>query len=295
VNENVARTLEYSYDDFCLSKLAKKLNRPQSEVDTFAKRALYYRNVFDKSTNFARGKNLDGTWQSPFVPEKWGDAFTEGCSWHYTWAVFHDVQGLMNLMGGKKNFVTKLDSLFTAPPKFDYSYYGVQIHEITEMAIAGMGQYAHGNQPIQHGIYLYDWAGEPWKAQKWVREVMNKLYTPNPDGLCGDEDNGQTSVWYVYSVCPGSGQYALGAPLFKKVTLKLENGKTFVINSPLNSGSNIYIQKAMLNGKDYTKNYLTHEDILRGGTFNLQMGVAPNMKRGVNKEDFPYSLSNEIK
>ena len=301
VNENVARTLEYSYDDFCLSKLAKKLNRPQSEIDTFAKRSLYYRNVFDKSTNFARGKNLDGTWQSPFVPEKWGDAFTEGCSWHYTWAVFHDVQGLMNLMGGKDKFVTKLDSLFTAPPKYDYSYYGVQIHEITEMAIAGMGQYAHGNQPIQHGIYLYDWAGEPWKAQQWVREVMNKLYTPNPDGLCGDEDNGQTSVWYVfsaigmYSVCPGSGQYALGAPLFKKVTLKLENGKTFVINAPLNNASNLYIQKATFNGKDYTKNYLTHEDILKGGLFNLQMGPAPNKSRGINKADFPYSLSNELK
>jgi len=301
VNENVARTLEYSYDDFCLSKLAKKLNRPQSEIDTFAKRSLYYRNVFDKSTNFARGKNLDGTWQSPFVPEKWGDAFTEGCSWHYTWAVFHDVQGLMNLMGGRDQFVTKLDSLFTAPPKFDYSYYGVQIHEITEMAVAGMGQYAHGNQPIQHGIYLYDWAGEPWKAQKWVREVMNKLYTPNADGLCGDEDNGQTSVWYVfsamgmYSVCPGSGQYALGAPLFKKVTLKLENGKTFVINAPLNSVSNIYIQKATLNGKEYTKNYLTHEDILKGGSFNLQMSAEPNKSRGINKNDFPYSLSNELK
>jgi predicted alpha-1,2-mannosidase len=301
VNENVARTLEYSYDDFCLSKLARKLNRPQSEIDTFAKRSLYYRNVFDKSTNFARGKNLDGTWQSPFVPEKWGDAFTEGCSWHYTWAVFHDVQGLMNLMGGRDKFVTKLDSLFTAPPKFDYSYYGVQIHEITEMAIAGMGQYAHGNQPIQHGIYLYDWAGEPWKAQKWVREVMNKLYTPNADGLCGDEDNGQTSVWYVfsamgmYSVCPGSGQYALGAPLFKKVTLKLENGKTFVINAPLNNASNIYIQKAALNGKDYTKNYLTHEDILKGGSFNLLMGAEPNKSRGINKDDFPYSLSNELK
>jgi len=301
VNENVARTLEYSYDDFCLSKLAKKLNRPQSEIDTFAKRSLYYRNVFDKSTNFARGKNLNGSWQSPFVPEKWGDAFTEGCSWHYTWAVFHDVQGLMNLMGGRDKFVTKLDSLFTAPPKFDYSYYGVQIHEITEMAIAGMGQYAHGNQPIQHGIYLYDWAGEPWKAQKWVREVMNKLYTPNADGLCGDEDNGQTSVWYVfsamgmYSVCPGSGQYALGAPLFKKVTLKLENGKTFVINAPLNNASNIYIQKASLNGKEYTKNYLTHEDILKGGSFNLQMGAEPNKSRGINKNDFPYSLSNELK
>ncbi|MDP4291307.1 MAG: GH92 family glycosyl hydrolase [Bacteroidota bacterium] len=300
INENVARTLEYCYDDYCLLKLAKKLNRPQSEIDTFSKHALNYRNVFDKSTNFARGKNADGTWQSPFVPEKWGDAFTEGCSWHYTWAVFHDVQGLMNLMGGKAKFTEKLDSLFTAPPKFDYSYYGVQIHEITEMAIAGMGQYAHGNQPIQHGIYLYDWSGEPWKAQKWVREVMNKLYTPNPDGLCGDEDNGQTSMWYVfsaigmYSVCPGSGQYALGAPLFKKVTLKLENGKTFVINAPLNNASNIYIQKASLNGKEYTKNYLTHDDILRGGSFNLQMGPVPNKSRGIRKEDFPYSLSNEL-
>jgi predicted alpha-1,2-mannosidase len=299
VNENVARTLEYSYDDFCLSKLAKKLNRPQSEIDTFAKRSLYYRNVFDKSTNFARGKNLDGSWQSPFKPEKWGDAFTEGCSWHYTWAVFHDVQGLMNLMGGKAKFTEKLDSLFTASPKFDYSYYGVQIHEITEMAIAGLGQYAHGNQPIQHGIYLYDWAGEPWKAQKWVREVMNKLYTPNADGLCGDEDNGQTSVWYVfsaigmYSVCPGSGQYALGAPLFKKVTLKLENGKSFVVNAPLNNASNLYIQKAMLNGKDYTRNFLTHEDILKGGLFNLQMSPTPNENRGIKKEDLPYSLSNE--
>jgi len=301
VNENVARTLEYCYDDYCLMKLAKKLNRPQAEIDTFAKRARYYRNVFDKSTNFARGRNLDGTFQSPFIPEKWGDAFTEGCSWHYTWAVFHDVQGLMNLMGGKKNFLAKLDSLFTAPPKYDYSYYGVQIHEITEMAIAGMGQYAHGNQPIQHGIYLYDWAGEPWKAQLWVREVMNKLYTPNPDGLCGDEDNGQTSMWYVfsaigmYSVCPGSGEYALGAPLFKKVTLKLENGKTFVINAPLNNASNIYIQKALLNGKEYTKNYLTHEDILKGGSFNLQMSPVPNKNRGINTEDFPYSLSNELK
>lgn len=301
VNENVARTLEYSYDDYCLAKLAKKLNRPQSEVDTFTKRALNYRNVFDKSTNFARGKNADGSWQSPFVPEKWGDAFTEGCSWHYTWAVFHDVQGLMNLMGGREKFVNKLDSLFTAPPKFDYSYYGVQIHEITEMAIAGMGQYAHGNQPIQHGIYLYDWAGEPWKAQKWVREVMNKLYTPNPDGLCGDEDNGQTSVWYVfsamgmYSVCPGSGQYALGAPLFKKVTLKLENGKTFVFNAPLNSASNIYVQKASLNGKEYTKNFLTHDDLLRGGSFDLQMGPTPNKNKGIKKEDVPYSLSNELK
>ncbi|NWJ50193.1 MAG: glycoside hydrolase family 92 protein [Bacteroidetes bacterium] len=301
VNENVARTLEYSYDDYCLAKLAKALNRPQSEVDTFSKRALNYRNVFDKQTNFMRGKNLDGTFQSPFVPEKWGDAFTEGCSWHYTWAVFHDPQGLMNLMGGRDKFATKLDSLFTAAPKYDYSYYGVQIHEITEMAIAGMGQYAHGNQPIQHGIYLYDWAGEPWKAQYWARETMDKLYTPNPDGLCGDEDNGQTSVWYVlsamgiYSVCPGSGEYALGSPLFKKVTLHLENGKTFVVNAPNNNPSTRYIQKAMLNGKEYTKNFITHQDLLRGGKFDLQMSTTPNKTKGTKKEDLPYSYSNELK
>jgi predicted alpha-1,2-mannosidase len=301
VNENVARTLEYCYDDYCLAKLAKALNRPKSEVDTFSKRALYYRNVFDKSTNFMRGRNQDGSFQSPFVPEKWGDAFTEGCSWHYTWAVFHDPQGLMNLMGGRENFVTKLDSLFTAPPRYDYSYYGVQIHEITEMAIAGMGQYAHGNQPIQHGIYLYDWAGEPWKAQYWARETMDKLYTPNPDGLCGDEDNGQTSVWYVlsamgiYSVCPGSGEYALGSPLFKKVTLHLENGNTFVVNAPNNNPSTRYIQKAMLNGKEYTKNFITHLDIMRGGKFDLQMSKTPNKTKGTKKEDLPYSFSNELK
>jgi predicted alpha-1,2-mannosidase len=301
VNENVARTLEYSYDDYCLAKLAKAINRPKSEVDTFSKRALYYRNVFDKSTNFMRGKNLDGTFQSPFVPEKWGDAFTEGCSWHYTWAVFHDPQGLMNLMGGREKFATKLDSLFTAPPKYDFSYYGVQIHEITEMAIAGMGQYAHGNQPIQHGIYLFDWAGEPWKAQYWARETMDKLYTPNPDGLCGDEDNGQTSVWYVlsamgiYSVCPGSGEYALGSPLFKKITLHLENGNTFVVNAPNNTPATRYIQKATLNGKVYTKNFITHEDLLRGGKFDLLMSTTPNKTKGTKKEDLPYSYSNELK
>ncbi len=301
INENVARTLEYSYDDYCLAKLAKALNRPKEEVAVFEKRALNYQNVFDKSTNFMRGRNADGTFQSPFVPEKWGDAFTEGCSWHYTWAVFHDPQGLMNLMGGHDNFVTKLDSLFTAPPKYDFSYYGVQIHEITEMAIAGMGQYAHGNQPIQHGIYLYDWAGQPWKAQYWVRETMDKLYNPNPDGLCGDEDNGQTSVWYVlsamgiYSVCPGSGEYAIGSPLFKKVTLHLENGKTFVVNAPNNNPSTRYIQKAMLNGKVYTKNYITHQDLLKGGKFDLQMSNTPNKTRGINKADLPYSYSNELK
>jgi len=301
IDENAARTLEYSYDDFCIMKLAKELKRPQSEIDLFAKRALNYQNVFDKSTNFMRGKNADGTFQSPFRPDKWGDAFTEGCSWHYTWSVFHDPQGLMNLMGGKTNFVSKLDSLFTAPPTFDYSYYKGQIHEITEMAIANMGQYAHGNQPVQHAIYLYDWAGEPWKTQQQVRNVMDKLYTPNPDGLCGDEDNGQTSVWYVvsamgfYSVAPGTGEWALGSPLFKKVTIKLENGKTFVIHAPDNSPENIYIKEAKLNKKNYTKNFILHTDLIKGGKLEFIMSDQPNKKRGIHLADFPYSFSNEVK
>jgi predicted alpha-1,2-mannosidase len=301
VNENVARTLEYCYDDFTIMKLAQALKRPQSEIDLFAKRALNYKNVFDPSTNFMRGKNSDGSFQSPFRPDKWGDAFTEGCAWHYTWSVFHDPKGLMNLMGGKEKFLSKLDSVFTSAPTFDFSYYKKQIHEITEMAIAGMGQYAHGNQPIQHGIYLYDYAGQPWKAQKYVRETMDLLYTPYPDGLCGDEDNGQTSAWYVfsaagfYSVCPGVGEYALGSPLFSKITLHLENGKDFVINGKNNSKKNVYIKSAKLNGKYYTKNFITHENIIKGGVLDFEMSDTPNMKKGINEADFPYSYSNELK
>ncbi|MBN2001200.1 GH92 family glycosyl hydrolase, partial [candidate division KSB1 bacterium] len=199
INENTARTLEYSYDDFCIYRLAEALGRPLAEINRFKNRAENYRNVFDSVTGFMRGKNTDGSWQSPFVAEKWGDAFTEGCAWHYTWSVFHDPQGLIDLMGGRQKFAGKLDAVFTTPPVFDYSYYGIQIHEITEMVIAGMGQYAHGNQPVQHTIYLYNYTGEPWKAQERVREVMDILYTPLPDGLCGDEDNGQTSAWYVFS------------------------------------------------------------------------------------------------
>lgn len=301
VNENVARTLEYSYNDFTIMKLAKEMKRPQNEIELFAKRALNYKNVFDASTNFMRGKKEGGSWQSPFIPEKWGDAFTEGSAWHYTWSVFHDPQGLIDLMGGRKNFIAKLDSVFTSPPTFDYSYYGHQIHEITEMVIAGMGQYAHGNQPIQHAIYLYNYAGEPWKAQKYVRQALDLMYTPYPDGLCGDEDNGQTSAWYVFSsmgfypVCPGTNQYVFGSPLFEKVILKLENGKTFTVEGKGNSKENIYIQKVLLNGTNYSKNYITHNDIMKGGKIIFEMKNQPNLKRGIDIKDFPYSYSNELK
>jgi predicted alpha-1,2-mannosidase len=301
VDENVARTLEYAYDDFTIMKLAEALERPQTEIDTFAKRSLYYRNVFDKSTNFMRGKNSDGRWQSPFFPDKWGDAFTEGCSWHWTWCVFHDPQGLIDLMGGNEAFTSKLDSVFIAPPTFDYSYYGVQIHEITEMVIAGMGQYAHGNQPIQHAVYLYNYSGYPWKTQQRVRNVMDILYTPTPDGLCGDEDNGQTSAWYIFSamgfypVCPGSNQYVIGSPLFNKITLTLENGNKFIIEAENNSKENVYIRNAKLNHELYTRNYIYHEEIVKGGVLSFEMNNVPNKERGTGKDDLPYSYSLEIK
>ncbi|WP_299825967.1 GH92 family glycosyl hydrolase [uncultured Pontibacter sp.] len=299
INENAARTLEYAYDDFAIYQLAKALNRPQSEIDLYAKRSQNYRNLFDPTTGLMRGKNQDGSFQSPFNPFKWGDAFTEGNSWHYSWSVFHDVQGLIDLMGGKKNFVAKLDSVFSLPPKYDESYYGGVIHEIREMQIANMGQYAHGNQPIQHMIYLYNYAGEPWKAQYWARETMNRMYQPTPDGYCGDEDNGQTSAWYVFSamgfypVTPAVNQYVVGAPLFKKTTIKLENGKEFVIEAPANSKENLYIQKATLNGKKYEKNWISHEDILKGGKLKFDMGAEPNQHRGTEQSAVPYSFSND--
>ncbi len=299
INENAARTLEYAYDDFCLYELAKKLKRPQKEIDLFRQRAMNYKNLFDPTHNLMRGKNADGTFQSPFNPLKWGDAFTEGNSLHYTWSVFQDIQGLIDLMGGEKEFVHMLDTVFSMPPDFDCSYYGFPIHEIREMQIVNMGNYAHGNQPIQHMIYLYDYAGEPWKTQKHIRDVLTKLYLDTPDGYCGDEDNGQTSAWYVFSamgfypVCPGSGQYVLGAPLFKKISLHLENGKTFTNKAPDNSEKNIYINEAFLNGKKYNHNYINHTDIIKGGELLLKMSSLPNKYRGTKEEDKPFSLSRK--
>ncbi|EKN08883.1 hypothetical protein HMPREF1076_04513 [Parabacteroides goldsteinii CL02T12C30] len=301
INENAARTLEYAYNDWCIYQIAKELGRPKKELDLYAKRAMNYKNLYDKESKLMRGKNADGTFQSPFSPLKWGDAFTEGNSWHYTWSVFHDPQGLIDLMGGKDSFVMMLDSVFAVPPLFDDSYYGQVIHEIREMQIMNMGNYAHGNQPIQHMIYLYNYAGQPWKAQYWVRDVMNKMYTPTPDGYCGDEDNGQTSAWYVFSalgfypVAPGTTQYVLGAPLFKKATLHFENGKNLVINAPENSNKNIYIESMSFNGVNYTKNYLDHNELLKGGVLDIKMGDKPNLNRGVNPEDFPYSFSVDEK
>jgi predicted alpha-1,2-mannosidase len=301
INENTARTLEYAYDDFTILQLAKALSRPKREIEKFSKRSQNYRNVFDGQTRLMRGRNEDGSFQSPFNPFKWGDAFTEGNSWHYTWSVFHDVQGLINLMGGKKSFVKMLDSVFVVPPVFDESYYGFVIHEIREMQIMNMGNYAHGNQPIQHMIYLYTYAGEPWKAQHHAREVMEKLYSPTPDGYCGDEDNGQTSAWYVFSsigfypVCPGTDQYVIGSPLFNKVTMQLENGKSIVLHAANNSQSNRYVNKLTVNGRAYTRNYLTHEQLMGGIALDFDMSPIPNKQRGAGADDVPYSMSAPLK
>jgi len=227
------------------------------------------------------------------------DAFTEGNSWHYFWSVFQDVDGLVGLMAGKDKFVAKQNSVFTMPPVFDASYYGSVIHEIREMQIANMGQYAHGNQPIQHMIYLYNYAGQPWKAQYWVRETMNRMYKATPDGYCGDEDNGQTSAWYVFSamgfypVTPATDQYVMGAPLFKKVTLNLENGKQVVINAAANSVENKYINSLKYNGQDYQKNWLSHSELMKGATLDFNMTSTPNKQRGIAESSFPYSMSTE--
>jgi predicted alpha-1,2-mannosidase len=300
INENVARTLEYAYNDWCIYQLGKALGKPEKEIAVYAKRALNYKNIFDPEHKLMRGKNSDGTFQSPFNPLKWGDAFTEGNSWHYTWSVFHDPAGLIRLMGGQKEFNIMMDSVFNVPPLFDESYYRFVIHEIREMQIMNMGNYAHGNQPIQHMIYLYNYSGEPWKAQYWTREVMDKLYNANPDGYCGDEDNGQTSSWYVfsamgfYTVCPGTDEYIFGSPLFKKMTLYLENGNKVVMNAPDNKKENRYIESVKINGTAYTKNYLKHETLTNGAAIDFNMSSSPNKSRGITADDFPYSFSNEI-
>ena len=300
INESAARTLEYAYNDWCILQLAKELKRPKKEIKLFEQRAMNYKNLFRSDFNLMCGKKQDGTFEENFSPLKWGGNFTEGNSWHYTWSVFHDPQGLIDLMGGKETFVNMLDSVFAVPPIYDDSYYGFPIHEIIEMTVMNMGNYAHGNQPIQHMIYMYDYAGQPWKAQYWLREVMNRMYTPAPDAYCGDEDNGQTSAWYVFSalgfypVCPGTDQYIMGAPLFKKATVHLENGKDVVINAPENSDKNIYIDQMSVNGANYTKNYLSHSELMKGSVIDIKMSATPNKQRGVNEADMPYSFSKEL-
>ncbi len=299
IKENAARTLEYAYNDWCIYQVAKKLNRPADEIELYRKRSDNYKNLFDKEHNLMRGRNKEGDFQAPFNPFKWGDAFTEGNSWHYTWSVFHDIEGLKKLMGGREKFIAMLDSVFALPPVFDDSYYGFTIHEIIEMRIMNMGNYAHGNQPIQHMIYLYNYGGEPWKAQYWIRETMNRIYKPTPDGYCGDEDNGQTSAWYIFSalgfypVCPGSDQYVIGSPLVNKAAIKLPNGKKIHILAKDNSGDNRYIKSMTVNRKQNYLNYLDYDQLKNGSRIIFKMSDMPNKKRGIQENDVPYSMSDK--
>src|SRR5690606_28303560 len=300
IHENVARSLEYAYDDFTIYQVAKDLNK-KDDIPFYESRAYNYQKLFDPQNGLMRGKNKDGSWQSPFNPFKWGDAFTEGNSWHYSWSVFQDFEGLAKLLGGHKAMENKLDSVFILPPIFDDSYYGLPIHEIREMQIVNMGQYAHCNQPIQHMTYLYNYVGAPWKSQYWVRETMDRMYSPTPDGYCGDEDNGQTSAWYVFSalgfypVTPAVDEYVIGSPLFDKVILHLSNGKKVEINASQNSAENRYIKSMTLNGKNYSKNYVKHSEITKGAVINFVMDSKPNTQRGTGATDFPFSLSTAKK
>lgn len=292
----LSQTLEYAYDDFCGYQLAKMTGQ-QFYANLFAKQMYNYKNLYDSTSHFMRGRKANGEWVPNFDPYAWGGPYTEGNAWHWQWSVFHDVQGLINLMGGNEKFVAKIDSVFSVPNKVNVGAYGQMIHEMTEMVNANMGQYAHGNQPIQHMIYLYNYAGQPWKAQKHVREAMEKLYNSTENGYPGDEDEGQMSSWYVisalgfYSVCPGTDQYVIGSPVFRKATLTMEDGKKFVIEARNNSKTNVYIQSATLNGKPYSKNWISHSDIVNGGKLIFEMGDKPALNRGLSNEDKPFSLT----
>ncbi|MBZ4191353.1 GH92 family glycosyl hydrolase [Niabella beijingensis] len=297
VSESGAKSLEYAYDDWCAYQLAKLTGNKFYE-NVFARQMYNYKNVFDTTVGFVRGRDKNGNWvPKDFDPVEWGDPFTEGNPWQWSWSVFHDINGLIQLMGGADRFNAKLDSLFTAPNTVKYGSYGHEIHEMKEMVLQGLGQYAHGNEPVQHAAYLYNYSGQPWKSQKQLREIMRKIYNATPSGFPGDEDQGETSSWYVlsalglYAVCPGTDQYVIGSPVFSKATIILENGKQFTIQAKNNSEQNVYIQSAKLNNKTYHKNWIRYADITNGGILELEMGATPNKERGVSKADRPYSVS----
>ena len=299
IGQNTARTLEYAYNDWTIYALGKKLGKPESEIGIYAQRAMNYKNVYNPKHKLMSGRDDKGVFDPEFNPADWSGSFCEGNSWHWSFCVFHDPQGLIDLMGGDKEFNTMMDSVFVIPSDEGLKSRGV-IHEMREMQVMNMGQYAHGNQPIQHMVYMYNYSKEPWKAQYHARNIMQKLYQPTADGYCGDEDNGQTSAWYVFSalgfypVCPGTDEYILGSPLFKSVKLNLENGKKVVIRSTNNSDKNWYISSMKLNKKTYDKNYVTHEDLLNGATIDFNMTSSPNTKRGVSDSALPYSFTNEL-
>ena len=299
IGQNVARTLEYAYNDWSIYTLGKAMGKSEAELAPYKKAALNYANVYNPARKLMCGREEQGAFNADFVPENWSGEFCEGNSWHWSFCVFHDPAGLSKLMGGRDEMTEMMDSVFVLP-----SYLGLRsrgmIHEMREMQVMDMGQYAHGNQPIQHMVYLYNWTGQPWKAQYWTREIMDKLYNPNADAYCGDEDNGQTSAWYVFSamgfypVCPGTKQYAMGSPLFQKILVKLENGKTIQIEAPDNNKQTRYVKDVKVNGKSVSRTWLEHDELTKGATIKFQMSSKPNTKRGTDEKDAPYSFIQEM-
>ena len=284
IKESAARTLEYAYNDWCIYRLGEALKKETEVIDRYLKSSGNYRNLFRGDCSLMSGRRSDGTFPAEFNPFKWGGDFTEGNSLHYSWSVFHDIDGLKELMGGNERFEAALDNIFETPPIFDESYYGFVIHDIREMQIMGMGNYAHGNQPIQHMLYLYDWCDSPWKGQKRIREVMDKLYSCTPDGYCGDEDNGQTSSWYVFSalgfypVCPVSCRYEVGSPLFKDVRVHLSDGKALRIYAPDNSPANCYVDRITVSGRKHDSLFLEHDMLKDGAVLKFHMTDNPYPK-----------------
>jgi predicted alpha-1,2-mannosidase len=281
-NEAVAKALEFAYNDWCIAQMARELGK-EDDYKIYSERALRYKKYFDPSTGFMRGVTLKGEWRTPFNPrfsDHRADDYCEGNAWQWTWFVPQDIPGLIELMGGREAFITKLDSLFTTDSKIDGTNVSADISGL-------IGQYAHGNEPSHHISHLYNYAGQPWKTQEMVDSILQTLYSNNPDGLSGNEDCGQMSAWYIlnamgfYSVTPGDPIYSIGRPLFNSMTITLENGKQFKIEAKGNSIENKYILSATMNGTPLNRAFFNHGDIINGGRLVLKMGSVPSKEWGV--------------
>ncbi|UKS25446.1 GH92 family glycosyl hydrolase [Paenibacillus sp. HWE-109] len=295
VHHSVSYTLDYVYGDFCIAQIARALD-DQERADAFVARSRQYRNLLDPSVGFMRGRTENGEWLEGFDPLLWGGPYCEGGAWQCSWAVQHDFAGLAELLGGKEAMIRKLDELMTTPPHFKVGSYGQEIHEMSEMAATDLGQFAISNQPSFHIPYIYTALGSPAGTQCWVRKTLEEQFSAHPDGLPGDEDNGSLSAWYIFGaiglfpLCPGVPEYVLGSPLFRRVTLHLANGKSFVIEAEQQSRDNKYVADSWVNGEATDALYVTHEQILAGGVLKFQMTDTPTSKTYAHA-DLPYSLS----
>ena len=286
--ESISCLLEFAYDDWCIAQLAQALGK-QEIYDTYIRRSQQYLNVFDGATRFFRPKRMDGNWETPFNPNEVGRAYTEATAWQYRFFVPHDVNGMVQLFGGKEAFTSALDDIFHTDAQVDGD-----LVDITGL----IGQYAHGNEPSHHIAYLYNYIGQPWKTQAMTRRLLDEMYAPTPEGIVGNEDCGQMSAWYIlsslglYAVCPGSNEFTFTTPLFEKATLQLANGKTLTITAN-HPEKNLYIDKVELNGKEIETNFVTYEQLMGGGELHFSLTDQPNRKRGVTADSAPYSFTKE--